>query len=109
MLQGQRIGIMHDSAVRLALLPKLGKTDLHILWRELFQKQPQQIQGRDLLIQIFDYQLQERDFRALTKEAMHRLSASARAVKANRDAEFLTSPNYPNRLPHHGDACKTRN
>jgi len=93
MLEGSTEGIMHDSAACLPLLPKLGKTDLHNHnhWREVFQKQPPQILGRDLLIQILGYRLREHECQSFT-EAINRLSASARDVKANRNAEFLASP-----------------
>src|SRR5437870_1621137 len=81
---------MHNSAARLAFFPKLGKTDLHSPWREVFQKQPQRIFG--LLIQILGYRLQEQEFRSLPAEVHPQLCASAWAVKANPNAEFLASP-----------------
>jgi hypothetical protein len=70
------------SRSRLRYLSKLGKTDLHNLWRELCQEQRQQIVGRDLLIQTLGYRLQEHEFRPLT-EAIQRLCASARRKTRN--------------------------
>jgi hypothetical protein len=39
-------------AARLALLPKLSKTDLHDFWKELFQKAPPPQLRKDLMIPI---------------------------------------------------------
>ena len=77
---------MRDSAARLDLLPKLGKTDLHNLWRELFQTQPPEKLRRDLLIPILGYRLQELDFRSLKPDAKRRLFESVQALNTNRNA-----------------------
>jgi hypothetical protein len=83
---------MHDSiAVRLALLPELSKSDLHKLWKELFQKQPPEKLRRDLLIPILGYRLQELEFRPLSPDVRRKLSAAVQAITANPKAEILSS------------------
>lgn len=81
---------MRDSAARLALLPKLSKTDLHNLWQELFQKQPPETLRRDLLIPILGYRLQELEFRSLKSDARRRLFESAQVLKANPNSGSFT-------------------
>ncbi len=83
---------MRDSAARLALLPKLSKTDLHNLWQELFQKQPPETLRRNLLIPILGYRLQELEFRSLKSDARRRLFESAEGLEPNRNAPGLATP-----------------
>ncbi len=85
--------IMPNSVARLALLPKLGKTDLHNLWRELFQEQPPEKLRRDLLIPILGYRLQELEFHPLRSDTRRKLLVSAPALGKNNNASGLVAPN----------------
>lgn len=85
-------GIMPDSsAERLASLPKLSKTDLHNLWKELFQKAASPNLRKDLMTLILRRRLQEQRCRSLSLDARRRLAVIARTVEANPNAEFISS------------------
>lgn len=72
-------------AQRLTALPKLSKTKLDELWKELFDASPRPQVRRHLMIPILAYRLQERAFGSLTIANRGRLRQLGRA--------FETSPN----------------
>jgi hypothetical protein len=76
---------MPDSiATRLASLPNFSKTDLHNLWKDLFQKQPPPKLRKDLMVPILGYRLQEISLRQLSASAIKKLSQTAGAINAHR-------------------------
>jgi hypothetical protein len=84
---------MPDSiAARLASLPKINKTDLRSLWKELFQNQPPQELRRNLMIPILGYRLQEVSLGSLTPSAMRKLSQTVEAIKSHRKVGMYCSP-----------------
>src|SRR5580704_17351689 len=79
-------------ASRLTSLPKLSKTDLHDLWKDLFQKAPPRQLRKDLMIPILDYRMQESSLAALRVDARRRLSTLSRAIEADGSACIVSSP-----------------
>jgi Protein of unknown function (DUF2924) len=79
-------------AARLASLPKLSKTDLHDLWKDLFQKSPPPRLRKDLMIPILGYRLQESSLAALRVDARRRVSTLARAIETDASAGIVSSP-----------------
>jgi len=84
---------MPDSiAARLALLPELSKTDLHGLWKELFQNQPPSKLKKDLMVRILAYRLQELSLGSLSPGVIRKLSRTVDDIKAHRDVRMVSSP-----------------
>jgi Protein of unknown function (DUF2924) len=71
-------------AARLASLPNFSKTDLHNLWKELFQNQPPPKLRKDLMVPVLGYKLQEVSVRQLSASATKKLSQTADAINAHR-------------------------
>jgi hypothetical protein len=84
---------MPDSiAARLTSLPKLNKTDLRSLWKELFQNQPPPKLRKDLMVPILGYRMQELNTRSLTPPAVRKLSQIIEGIRAHGDVKFGSSP-----------------
>ena len=66
-------------AQRLAALPKLSKTALCELWKQLFNAPPPPQPRRHLMIPILAYRLQEQAFGSLNTANRSRLRQLARA------------------------------
>jgi len=77
---------------RVTALPKLSKTELHKLWKELFSTSPPAQVRRRLLIPILAYRLQERAFGSLTAANRGRLRQLARAFEANSNPPASSVP-----------------
>ena len=73
-------------AQRLADLPKLSKTALRELWKQLFSTPPPPQVRRQLMISILAYRLQEQVFGSLRAASLGRLRPLARAFENNSDA-----------------------
>jgi len=77
---------------RLADLPKLSKTALRELWKELFNvPAPPQVR-RLLLIPILAYRLQEQAFGSLSAAGRNRLCQLARAFETNSNSTVSSIP-----------------
>ena len=77
---------------RLATLPKLSKTALGELWKELFSaSQPPQLR-RHLMIPILAYRLQEQAFGSLNAASRGRLRQLARAFETNTNSSVSSIP-----------------
>jgi hypothetical protein len=77
---------------RLATLPKLSKTALRKLWKELFNVPPPPQLRRLLMIPILAYRLQEQAFGSLRAASRGRLCQLARAFENNSDAAVSSIP-----------------
>jgi len=77
---------------RLANLPKLSKTALRELWKELFNAPPPSKLRRQLMIPILAYRLQEQAFGSLRAASRGRLCQLARAFENNSDAAVSSIP-----------------
>jgi hypothetical protein len=77
---------------RLATLPKLNKTALRELWKELFSVSPPAQLRRHLMIPILAYRLQEQAFGSLTAANRERLCQLARAFEANSNFPVSSIP-----------------
>ena len=71
-------------AQRLAELPKLNKTALRELWKELFNVSASTKMRRHLMIPILAYRLQEQTLGSLTTASRSRLRQLARAFDSGR-------------------------
>jgi hypothetical protein len=77
---------------RLAALPKLSKTTLRELWKQLFNTSPPPQLRSHLMIQILAYRLQEQAFGSLRAASRGRLCQMARAFENNSDAAVSSIP-----------------
>ena len=77
---------------RLADLPKLGKTALRELWKQLFSAPPPPQLRRLLMIPILAYRLQEQAFGSLHAASRGRLCQLARAFEANANSPISSVP-----------------
>jgi hypothetical protein len=77
---------------RLTALPKLTKTALRELWKELFNAPPPPQLRRHLMIPILAYRLQEQAFGSLRAASRGRLRQLARAFENNSDATVSSIP-----------------
>ncbi len=77
---------------RLTALPKLSKTALRELWKELFSGPPPAELRRHLMIPILAYSLQEQAFGSLRAASRARLCQLARAFENNSDAAVSSIP-----------------
>lgn len=77
---------------RLADLPKLSKTALRELWKQLFSTSPPLRVRRHLMIPILAYRLQEQAFGSLRAASRGRLCQLARAFESNSDAAVSSIP-----------------
>jgi Protein of unknown function (DUF2924) len=77
---------------RLTTLPKLSKTALRELWKELFNAPPPPQLRRHLMIPILAYRLQEQAFGSLRAPSRGRLCQLARAFEANADFTVSSIP-----------------
>jgi hypothetical protein len=90
-------GIMADQIdQRLADLPKLSKTALLELWKQLFNGTPPPQPRRRLMIPILAYRLQEQALGSLRAASRVRLQQLGRAFEANSDAAV---PPFPSIRP----------
>jgi len=84
---------MPDSiAQRLADLPKLSKTVLRELWKEIFSTPPPPQLRRHLMIPILAYRLQEKGLGAMTAANRGRLGQLARAFETNSNSGVSSVP-----------------
>ena len=74
---------------RLVSISKINKSELHDLWKQLFEHVPSSRVRRDIMIPILAYRLQEKALGELTVEAKRKLSTFARTLERNANAEFL--------------------
>ena len=65
-----------------ASLPKLNRTSLEKLWKDLFQTTPPRLR-RDLLVRILAHRLQEQTFGGLTPDYHRRLQQLAATIQQN--------------------------
>ncbi len=79
-------------AQRLTSLPKLSKTALRELWKELFSTPPPPQLRQRLMIPILAYRLQEHAFGSLRAPSRGRLCQLARAFENNSDAVVSSIP-----------------
>jgi Protein of unknown function (DUF2924) len=79
-------------AHRLTTLPKLSKTDLCELWKQLFDDSPPSHLRRHLMIPILAYRLQEQAFGSLSSASRGRLRQLARAFEANSNGAIPSIP-----------------
>jgi hypothetical protein len=83
-------------AQRLTTLPKLSKTALREMWKQLFDSSPPPQLRRHLMIPILAYRLQEHAFGSLTAANRGRLRQLARAFETNSNS---TVPSIPSVKP----------
>ena len=81
-------------AKRLADLPKLSKTALREVWRQLLNATPPPQQRRHLMIRILAYRLQEQAFGSLTTANRGRLRQLGRALETNSNSTFSSVPTF---------------
>jgi Protein of unknown function (DUF2924) len=79
-------------AQRLTTLPKLSKTALCELWKQLFDGFPPSHLRRHLMIPILAYRLQEQAFGSLGSASRARLRHLARAFETNSRASISAIP-----------------
>jgi DUF2924 family protein len=79
-------------AQRLATLPKLSKTELADLWREIFKALPPSQLRRRLMIPILAYRLQEQTFGGVSTRTCGRLNQLARALESSSDGAIAPIP-----------------
>ena len=77
---------------RLADLPKLSKTALRKLWKELFSTPPPSQARRRLMIQILAYRLQEQAFGFMSAASRGRLRQLGQAFEANPKSAVSFDP-----------------
>src|SRR5271163_4480706 len=77
---------------RLADLPKLSKTALRELWKQLFSTPASPQLRRHLMISILAYRLQEQAFGSLTTANRGRLRQLARAFENNSNSSVSSVP-----------------
>jgi hypothetical protein len=77
---------------RLATLPKLSKTALGELWKELFSSSPPPQLRRPLMVPILAYRLQEQAFGSLNAAGRGRLRQLARAFETNTNSSISSIP-----------------
>jgi hypothetical protein len=77
---------------RLTSLPKVTKTALREIWKELFNALPPPQLRRHLMIPILAYRLQERAFGPLPAVNRGRLRQMARAFETNSNAAVSSIP-----------------
>jgi len=77
---------------RLAVLPKMGNSQLHALWKELFKQAPPRQVRRGLIIRILAYRIQEQAYGGLSPATRKRLSDLARKFETNPNAELSGAP-----------------
>jgi hypothetical protein len=77
---------------RLTDMPKLSKTALQELWKQLFTTPPPPQLRRRLMIPILAYRLQEQAFGSLRGTSRGRLQQLARTFEANSDAAVSSLP-----------------
>lgn len=81
-----------QTASRLADLPRLSKTALRDLWKQLFDASPPPTLRRDLMIPILAYRLQEQAFGSLSGGARGRLRHLSRAFERSSESAILFAP-----------------
>jgi hypothetical protein len=64
-------------------LTRLGKPELHDLWRQLFRKEPPGGMRKDLLLRIITHRQQELKWGELSQASLRRLGQRASALDAN--------------------------
>jgi hypothetical protein len=79
-------------AQRLADLPKLNKTALRELWKQLFHAPPPPQLRRHLMIPILAHRLQEQVFGSLTAANRGRIRQLARAFENNSNSAVSSIP-----------------
>ena len=79
-------------AQRLAELPKLSKTALTKLWKQMFNVSSPCQMRRHLMIPMLAYQLQEQTFGSLSSVSRARLRQMARAFEANSSGSISAVP-----------------
>lgn len=77
---------------RLAILPKLSKTALRELWKQLFSTPPPPQVRRRLMIPILAYRLQEQAFGSLRAASRGRLRQLAQEFENNSDVAVSSIP-----------------
>ena len=79
-------------AERLTALPKLSKTALCDLWKQLFDASPPPKLRRDLMIPILGHRLQEQALGSLSAAARGRLRHLSRALERDSDSAIPSAP-----------------
>jgi len=77
---------------RLAVLPKMGNSQLYDLWKELFKQAPPRQVRRGLIIRILAYRIQEQAYGGLSPATRKRLGEVARKFETNPNAELSGAP-----------------
>jgi hypothetical protein len=86
-------GFMPDSiAQRLETLPKLVKTELNDLWREVFLAHPPSRLRRKLMVPILAYRLQEKAFGSMSAKTRGRLQQVARLLESESKSSVASVP-----------------
>lgn len=77
---------------RLAALPKMSKTELLALWKELFGGLPRDEVRRDTLIKFVGHRMQEQAYGGPSAATRKRLSELTRKFEANPNADLSDTP-----------------
>lgn len=77
---------------RMALLPKMSKAQLLVLWKQVSRILPPHQVRRDLFIRLLAYGMQEQAYGGLSAATRKRLSELACKLKANPNAELSGAP-----------------
>ena len=84
---------MHDqTSARIEELPRLSKTKLVTLWRELFATSPHPKLRRTLMIPILAYQIQEQAYGGLKACTRRRLGKLAAELERDGKAPLVNKP-----------------
>jgi len=81
-----------EVAVRLLEISKMDKSQLAMLWRELFESPPPRGARRDLLVRFVAYRFQERIFGGLDRDTKNRLNELARRIAKDPNAALIGTP-----------------
>jgi hypothetical protein len=77
---------------RIGLLPRMRKTQLVALWKELFGLRPPHEARRGLLLRFLAYKIQEQAYGGLSPGTRKRLRALARKFEASPNARLSVAP-----------------
>jgi hypothetical protein len=81
-----------ETSAKLQALPRLQKSELQALWRELFAKPPHPKLRRELMIPILAYRIQENAWGGLKFSARKRLQRLGEELIRNREAPLQITP-----------------
>lgn len=77
---------------RLALLPRMSKAQLLVLWKQVSRIPPPRQVRRDLFIRLLVYRMQEQAYGGLSPATCKRLRELARKFETNPNAELSGAP-----------------